>query len=1536
MSTFFLADRIKELSRTETTGPIVLDGAVTGFSSFGDFYASGDVVFYAITDNVKYEVGSGVYEPNGGNRVITRHPLRSSDMDSGPYYVNGDEASGPAGYYYPLYLTRSAAQSGVSFADGPYTDVSELTFVEFPGVTFYRPSEHAGYSATVGISGSNYNTLASPVDFDAGVKEVFVTYPGKSAVINGYGLDSDTNEPKDSGVAFWRNEQILNYSNQLVWDDTNNRLGIAQVSPQYALDIGGSPSFSILNVSGILEGGSGILFSGGQLTYTGATASGGKQLEPFLRNEVGQGANGVIEFSGVVDQYVGIATQTPGTVFAGPTVDHCGTPPCDPDYPSFRLLEIDDIPLAALVASGNFVIQKNLGLDSQTANITPDNYVFGMIPMYAGSGNITYDSGILFDYNNNRLLVGGDASSDTAGYTLDARGTIGSQSGYLNQLIFTDDLIRIGTDAGTDDGNLTENYFLIGLGHSAGKGVSGIYDGLYAGHFAGLNSDTGSGIVMIGVSVGQSSTNINESVGIGTDALRSADTILSGVIVGQTAAQTMVSGTNVIAIGPRAMMTATEFSEVVAAGSSAAKDASGVYNSVVIGNLAALSADELASGVAIGFGAASGSVGSDNIVAIGHQAAASINDSSDVVSLGSQAAMNASGTKDSINIGREAGVLSSGENHIFIGQGAGYASSGNGNIEITNSGTLITGANNDKVNIGGVLVGDTTAGKLSIGSPSGLSPLATLTVEPADVDDAAFIIRVVDSGSVTPPMQIQSGDGTTFYSVSNSGNVANAGWSRPSGGLWLSNVDPSRDSGVGGHMLWNNGNTLTWNGAPVGGAGSFTSWSFNAEGDAGTITDGQGIIVSGISGIQVIGSGAGNRNWTVDGGELSGILVELSGQIVASNYSFYTAASGDQLNNNSGYLMPTNSWLVMSGVNGIEIDVIDRSDGTNNSGIFEISYNPTAAYSWFATNGDVANDEIADADVVTVSGVSGIRVEYDASTNFFRVGASGLSGVLQGGIDANLGYLSNENGPISVSGLSGIAAYASGQVDTISQGGAASGLIKQNNTFIMDPDGSGNLSVLSFPNNGGSVILRGDSTDPITNQGGDNCVLIGSRTSVNYGFDGTSDDVIAIGSEAFGTATPNGGNRSDMIIIGHNAFSTQPVGSTFGSIAIGTSALTCSSGVYNIAIGYEAGAQGGVGGCSRRVSHTVDIGYKAGSDQHQSDGIIYTSRGAMVNIGYEAGRLASSGRDSINIGYRSGAGTAAGENIANANCVNIGLQAGFKNKHGSDNVSIGTNAFSTTSGAVNSVSIGNNSSSSSVGGTTTASVSLGYLAMYSASGANSAVSIGEGAGYQSSGNSYSILMGRNAGSNRQNSQSIIMSNDNQAPGTNDLPWCDYDQSLVIDIGHCIQGKLGTAPTLHIGAGLNSTYRTLSDIDDSVLNITPGAISDSDLKLNLTSSDGATSFQSAGLMKTQTKDGTTIQSVDNEIIDNNGFLRLPEGTGTTGTFPNVVLWANGDKVIPGEGVVATYDFGGGDIGLAVALDNGGTYVWYKIAASTLMS
>lgn len=192
MSNFFLADRVKETSRTEGTGNIALDGGSSGFSSFDDFYASGDTVFYAITDNVNYEVGSGVYKMDGSSRSISRGPFRSSQINVGPWYVNATSNSGPTdgtnGLFYPLWLSRSAAASGVGFSDGPYTAISGITFDEYPGITFYHATEHSalGVGSTAN-SGADYSASGQPINFGAGLKEVFVTYPERPLFITDMG-----------------------------------------------------------------------------------------------------------------------------------------------------------------------------------------------------------------------------------------------------------------------------------------------------------------------------------------------------------------------------------------------------------------------------------------------------------------------------------------------------------------------------------------------------------------------------------------------------------------------------------------------------------------------------------------------------------------------------------------------------------------------------------------------------------------------------------------------------------------------------------------------------------------------------------------------------------------------------------------------------------------------------------------------------------------------------------------------------------------------------------------------------------------------------------------------------------------------------------------------------------------------------------------------------------------------------------------------------------------------------------------------------
>ncbi len=394
-----LSDRIKELSHTQGQGAFTLDGKIAGFSPFGDFYEYGDAVFYAATDGTYYEVGSGEYILDGSTNKLTRYPLRSSALNSGPYYVNGDSSSGgtegKTGYFHPLFLTKSAAL-GVAGA----TSVHTHTFSGYPGQTFYMPSNHAGHAETAfhgGTSGVDYNASGLPFNFpDYGIKEVYVTYPGKYSVHTGFGI-SDFKEPRDGGVAVWGSENILNYDAEIVWSDTSNALGINKSNPSFAIDIGGDIGYSQLRASGFFGGGSGVFFSGGLALPQDntKTASGGRQLEPFYRNEIDTttGTNGVFFLSGLVDERLCSHTQAKGTIFAGPA-SGCG---CDPEVPTFRFLTLDDIPdLSSL-----YVIQDTgIGID---ANSIPA----GSVALYKESGVITYDTdhALFFNRSSNRLGI---------------------------------------------------------------------------------------------------------------------------------------------------------------------------------------------------------------------------------------------------------------------------------------------------------------------------------------------------------------------------------------------------------------------------------------------------------------------------------------------------------------------------------------------------------------------------------------------------------------------------------------------------------------------------------------------------------------------------------------------------------------------------------------------------------------------------------------------------------------------------------------------------------------------------------------------------------------------------------------------------------------------------------------------------------------------------------------------------------------------------------------------------------------------------
>lgn len=235
--------------------------------------------------------------------------------------------------------TRYEIGSGVylSAAYNPLDGITENQIIRFP------------------FRSSNNNSI---INFPAGTKEVYVTYPATHSVYTGSGV-SDLSNPNTSGISFWASPNVLDYDNKFIWDKDNTRLGIAKPSPSYAIDIGGISADSIIRASGFIVNNSGVIFPSGN--NGDSSYIGGVQLAHFNPNRLDQyavdnlllgeltGTDSVFELSGVVNEYILFKKQNAGTVLAGPPSGCVG--PCSPAYPSFRQLVEADYPFLA-IASG--------------------------------------------------------------------------------------------------------------------------------------------------------------------------------------------------------------------------------------------------------------------------------------------------------------------------------------------------------------------------------------------------------------------------------------------------------------------------------------------------------------------------------------------------------------------------------------------------------------------------------------------------------------------------------------------------------------------------------------------------------------------------------------------------------------------------------------------------------------------------------------------------------------------------------------------------------------------------------------------------------------------------------------------------------------------------------------------------------------------------------------------------------------------------------------------------------------------------------
>ena len=223
---------------------------------------------------------------------------------------------------------------------------------------FYAVTDGTDYEVGSGIFTTGPNQITrfpirssnndSIVNFNAGIKEVYVTYPADHSVATASGI-GDYNVAEASGVAFWADSNTLDYDSRINWDKTEGRLGIRTSSPQYAIEVGGDALQSAISASGYVVGRSGIYFP--PQNNDDAGYLGGQQLTHYEMNELDttSGADDIISLSGDVNNIIGFERQPANFAFLGPVsgVDQ---------YPSFRSLDADDIPdLSGTYPTYNYV-----------------------------------------------------------------------------------------------------------------------------------------------------------------------------------------------------------------------------------------------------------------------------------------------------------------------------------------------------------------------------------------------------------------------------------------------------------------------------------------------------------------------------------------------------------------------------------------------------------------------------------------------------------------------------------------------------------------------------------------------------------------------------------------------------------------------------------------------------------------------------------------------------------------------------------------------------------------------------------------------------------------------------------------------------------------------------------------------------------------------------------------------------------------------------------------------------------------------------
>jgi Chaperone of endosialidase len=361
-------------------------------------------------------------------------------------------------------------------------------------------------------------------------------------------------------------------------------------------------------------------------------------------------------------------------------------------------------------------------------------------------------------------------------------------------------------------------------------------------------------------------------------------------------------------------------------------------------------------------------------------------------------------------------------------------------------------------------------------------------------------------------------------------------------------------------------------------------------------------------------------------------------------------------------------------------------------------------------------------------------------------------------------------------------------------------------------DGSAGTPSLTFTNDTDTGLYRSGSDNIDITTGGTQRVNVSSSgiNITNGGYlrlNGVNGLLFSATNLLVGDTSANSTlSGTNNVLIGKDAGDILDGGSR--NIFIGTSAgATQVAGLDSVAIGYLAMAGFENTGLSDEEGRNVAIGSYALEGVYPSTGYY------NVAIGYQAGAAVTTGQSNVFVGYRAGASAAGSSStlvgfqagaslVTGINNTFIGSQTGTRAVNTSSSTAVGSSAMLnfTVSGTSYNTALGTQalyggSSTNSTGNSNTA---LGYNTGYALlTGANNTF-VGDRAGDVLTTGSSNIMIGKDAGGTTltTGSSNILIGNSTDTPASS--------TSNFINIGNIINGLNAGVSTYAVGLNMGTT------------------------------------------------------------------------------------------------------------------------------------